>query len=154
MSEVRQALVAWEQHLEEVIGVAHSARVVDRFDEVVTPELLEITVQRIRMERQADLGILRGEMGSLRGGLRGEMESLGAGLRGEMESLRGEMQSLRGDLHADMAELRLEMRTEIAASRQDLSDRIERQAISWRRDLLLVTGAQFTALAGAVLVLA
>jgi hypothetical protein len=86
-------------------------------------------------------------MESLRGELRGEMRSLGSELRGEMESLRGE-------LHADMAELRLEMRTEFAASRQDLSDRIERQATSWRRDLLLVTGAQFTALAGAVLVLA
>lgn len=147
MSEARQALVAWEQHLEEVVGVAHSARIVDRLDEVVTPQLLEVTVQRIRMERQADLGVLRSEMADHRGGLVGEM----ADMRGE---LRGEMADLRSELRGDMAELRLNLRTEVAEVRQDLADRIDRLATAWRRDLLLVTGAQFTALAGAVLVLA
>ena len=133
-------MAALEHHLGEVIGVAHGTQIVDHLDHLVLPVELEAIVQRIRLERQADLAAWRGQ-------LQGDMAELRAELKGDISALRAEFKS-------DLAELRDELKGDMAELRDDIADRAGRTSAQWRRDLLVVTGVQFTALAGAVLALA
>lgn len=80
-----------------------------------------------------------------------------AGLEAALEAqtilLRSEMATQRAELRGEMADLRGRLRSEMAELHGELRHELAEHAAQQRRDLLMITGAQFFALASAVGVL-
>jgi dsDNA-binding SOS-regulon protein len=141
MSErTRRAVRAFEGHLAEVMEMEDAGEIADRLERTVTEEYLDRALERQREHVDVVLGQHR--------------EQVDLALRQQRDHVDIALEQHRRHVDLALGEQREHVDVVLGQQREHLdlvlAGLTDHMAAMWRRDLLLVSGAQFFALAAAV----
>ncbi len=140
MAHVRRALRAWEAHLRETLGMEHGKAIVDEFDHHVSEAYLDTAFdrQRVWIDQRFDQERARVDE-------RFDREHAWIDQRFDREHVWVDQRFDREHVWVDQR---------FATEREYLDERLRTQTAeltaAWRRDMLLISGGQFFALAATV----